>query len=170
MTTLNTMFKQKSNTMFNKSVFFNANVGFMHETMTRLYDYIAKNRNVYGQTSVAKLMDELPQTLNNWEARGISKQGLIKAQEKFGCNMQWIKSGIGADSIGGLNTIKQDSSIVVAGVKINTMEENLLALYSKLSGKSQNAIDLMVNHLYTLEHPNDLKANPTNGKKKKETV
>jgi len=26
----------------------------------------------------------------------------------------------------------------------------------------------MVNHLYSLEHPNDLKANPTNGKKKKE--
>ena len=59
-------------------------------------------------------------------------------------------------------------AITVAGIKINTMEENLLAQYSKLSGKSQNAIDLMVNHLYSLEYPDDLKANPTNGKKKKE--
>ena len=60
--------------------------------------------------------------------------------------------------------------IEVAGIKINSMEENLLKLYSKLSGSSQRTIDLMVNHLYSLEHPNDLTANPTNGKKKKEAA
>ena len=59
---------------------------------------------------------------------------------------------------------------VVAGMKINSMEENLLNLYRKLSGSSQRALDLMANHLYTIEHPNDLVANPTNGKKKKEAA
>lgn len=59
---------------------------------------------------------------------------------------------------------------VVAGIKINSMEENLLKHYSKLSGSSQRAIDLMVNHLYSLEYPNDFSANPTNGKKKKESA
>lgn len=58
-------------------------------------------------------------------------------------------------------------ALEIAGMKINSMEENLLKHYSKLSGSSQRAVDLMVNHLYSLEHPDDLVANPTNGKKRK---
>ncbi|MFD1121858.1 hypothetical protein ACFQ2T_05035 [Methylophilus flavus] len=52
--------------------------------------------------------------------------------------------------------------MMVAGVKINSMEENLIKHYSRLSGTSQNIIDMMVNKLYSLEHPKDLAANPNN--------
>lgn len=61
-------------------------------------------------------------------------------------------------------------AIEVAGMKINSMEEHLLSLYRKLSGSSQRHVDLLVNHIYSLEHPDDLIANPTNGKKKKEAT
>lgn len=101
--------------------------------------------------------------------RGLSKNPHLRIIEKlenyFG--VKYTKDG---------SVVKQELAeydvkppVVVAGMKINSMEANLLKHYSKLSGSSQRAIDLMVNHLYTLEHPDDLAANPTNGKKKKET-
>jgi hypothetical protein len=53
--------------------------------------------------------------------------------------------------------------VIVAGVKINSMEETLIVQYSKLSGGSQNIIDMMVNKLYSLEFPKDRSANPFKG-------
>ena len=67
----------------------------MHEQMTRLYTAAKDLRDVEGQSAVAKILNMSPQTLNNWEARGISNEGLLKAQEIIGCDAIWVRDGKG---------------------------------------------------------------------------
>ena len=67
----------------------------MHETMARLYDAAKALKETEGQSAVARLLDELPQTLNNWETRGVSQQGAVKSQDKIGCDAVWLLQGAG---------------------------------------------------------------------------
>jgi hypothetical protein len=68
----------------------------MHESMVRLYEAAAQIRNVVGQSALASLLSESPQTVNNWEARGISATGALKAQATLGCDATWLMTGRGA--------------------------------------------------------------------------
>lgn len=90
---LNTMVKQKSNTAFNNILFTKHKMMDMHESMERLYSAAKEIKKIEGQSAVARLLNELPQTLKNWESRGISKGGAIKAQEVIGCNANWLTEG-----------------------------------------------------------------------------
>jgi phage repressor protein C with HTH and peptisase S24 domain len=38
-------------------------------------------------------LNQSQQTVNNWEARGISKAGLLKAQSAIGCSATWLETG-----------------------------------------------------------------------------
>jgi SOS-response transcriptional repressor LexA len=68
----------------------------MHETTKRLYIAAEKMAKITGQSALARLLNESPQTLKNWEARGVSKAGIIKAVEKIGCSTTWLSSGTGS--------------------------------------------------------------------------
>lgn len=61
----------------------------MHESMVRLYK-IALDKGIRGQSAVARELNESPQTVKNWESRGISVTGALKAQGLFGCDANWI--------------------------------------------------------------------------------
>lgn len=89
------MFKEIANTMFNRSLKSCEIICAMNAQMTRLYQAAKKLKGVEGQTDVARIFDATPQTLNNWESRGISNEGLLKAQEVLGCNAIWIRDGVG---------------------------------------------------------------------------
>ncbi|MGW8391112.1 XRE family transcriptional regulator [Pseudoduganella sp. HUAS MS19] len=67
----------------------------MNIQMTRLYEAAKALRGIDGQSDVARALNASPQTINNWEARGISKPGLLKAQAVFGCSATWLESGLG---------------------------------------------------------------------------
>lgn len=67
----------------------------MHETAARLYEAAKTIVKTEGQSAVARLLNESPQTLKNWETRGVSKPGAIKAQAAIGCDANWILSGEG---------------------------------------------------------------------------
>lgn len=68
----------------------------IHESALRLYKAAKELKQVEGKSSVAKLLNESPQTLNNWEGpRGISAQGAIKAQAEIGCDANWLLTGRG---------------------------------------------------------------------------
>jgi transcriptional regulator with XRE-family HTH domain len=58
-----------------------------------------------------------------------------------------------------------DTSIIVAGIKIDSNEKNLIDMYRALSSDSQNTIDLLANRLFVLEHPGNRKAQPFTKKK-----
>lgn len=70
----------------------------MHPSMKRLLDY-AKEATKGDAASVADFADigarlgESSATLTNWKARGVSKDGAIKAESVFGCSVHWILTG-----------------------------------------------------------------------------
>lgn len=93
--TLNTVFKQKSNKPCNNAAFTFGKLGHMREDMKRLYAAARELRNVEGQSAVARLLGESPQTVRNWETRGISKKGLLVSQRVIGCSANWLETGAG---------------------------------------------------------------------------
>lgn len=99
---LNTAFKQKSNTACNNGLFSGGTITPMHPTTERLYQAARDLKRTVGQSAVAALIGESPQTVKNWESRGVSSQGAINAGAIIGFNVQWLKSGVGqmADASG----------------------------------------------------------------------
>jgi len=89
------MFNLKANTMFNNNEFKCAILLPMNVQMTRLYSAAKTLKGIEGQSAVAKLLNVSPQTVNNWEERGISNDGLLKAQESVGCDAIWLRDGTG---------------------------------------------------------------------------
>lgn len=61
----------------------------MHKSMVRVFE-IAGNPS---PSELAKLLDELPQTITNWCKRGISKAGAIKVSAKYGVPTQYVLTG-----------------------------------------------------------------------------
>jgi SOS-response transcriptional repressor LexA len=60
-----------------------------HESLIRLI----RAANVDGPSALASALNESEQTVTNWGRRGVSKQGAIKAQSLFGCDVDWILKG-----------------------------------------------------------------------------
>jgi phage repressor protein C with HTH and peptisase S24 domain len=70
----------------------------MNIKMTRLYEAARAAGKLTGDTDqaeLARLLNESPQTIHNWETRGLSKQGALTAQSVFGVNATWLNSGTG---------------------------------------------------------------------------
>lgn len=68
----------------------------MHETTERLYEVAKAVKAIQGQSALAVALSESPQTVNNWETRGVSAVGALNAQKVFGCNANWLLTGEGA--------------------------------------------------------------------------
>lgn len=67
----------------------------MNAQMTRLYAAAREIQGIRGQSDLARALNTSPQTVNNWEARGISKKGLLQIQATLGISAQWIETGQG---------------------------------------------------------------------------
>jgi hypothetical protein len=80
------MFKLQSNRVCNNILFNLHKIDGMHPSMVKLYKVAKDARDIVGQSAVARALVESPQTVKNWESRGISKGGAMKAQAVFGCN------------------------------------------------------------------------------------
>ena len=93
---LNITFNHLSNPMFNNTLFSGGTILSMHDQMERLYSAAKTLKNVEGQSAVARFLNESPQTVKNWESRGISKSGSVKAQAHIGCDANWLLSGMGS--------------------------------------------------------------------------
>lgn len=65
----------------------------MHETMERLYKVAKDNAGIDGQSALAKRLNQSPQTLNNWEVRGMSKAGILQAAKEFFVSANWLETG-----------------------------------------------------------------------------
>lgn len=61
----------------------------IHESMKRVFK-IAGNPK---PNTLAKILDEFPQTITNWSKRGISKAGALKVSAKFDVSANWILTG-----------------------------------------------------------------------------
>lgn len=88
------MFKQNANTTFINETFTRENIRGMHETMVRLYEAAKKLKGLETPTEVARALNQSQQTVNNWERRGISKDGMLRAQASLGCSATWLQTGV----------------------------------------------------------------------------
>lgn len=84
------MFNQPSNAVCNNILFSCNRIDRMHESMTRLYEIAQRRFGIQRQSDLAAALNESQQTVKNWEARGISKDGALKAQKRFGCDANWL--------------------------------------------------------------------------------
>lgn len=91
------MFNEKSNATFNTFCLNDLSFNEMktenkneHATLVRLYEVAG----ISTPMELAKLLNESPQTINNWAIRGVSKQGAINASQKIrGCDVNYILKG-----------------------------------------------------------------------------
>lgn len=65
----------------------------MHVQMKRLYEAADALAGLKTQAEIARALNQSQQTVNNWEARGISKAGLLRAQSAIGCSATWLETG-----------------------------------------------------------------------------
>ncbi|MFW1952189.1 S24 family peptidase [Acinetobacter beijerinckii] len=63
----------------------------VHPSMERVYQATKLET-----ADLVKLLNETPQTIYNWESRGISKPGAFKISKKFKIDLGWILSGEGS--------------------------------------------------------------------------
>ena len=100
----------------------------MNEITRRLYE-AAEKFGVSGQSNVARLLGESPQTVKNWEARGVSKTGMIKAQDIFGCDANWLATGKGSRELSNTSSAPPLSTVpliswVAAGFWADVIDNN----------------------------------------------
>lgn len=67
----------------------------MHTSTDRLYQAAKQLRDVSGQSAVARLLNESPQTVKNWETRGVSRSGAMTAEAVIGVRAAWLLTGEG---------------------------------------------------------------------------
>lgn len=75
----------------------------MHDHMVRLYDAAREMGRIRGdsdQATMARLLNVAQQNVNNWESRGLSKEGAIEAQRKLGVSAIWLLYGEGPPTVG----------------------------------------------------------------------
>lgn len=70
----------------------------IHEEMDRLRIAMEQLFGVDRKSKIAnlsKMLGTSPQTVKNWESRGISKEGLLGIYRKTGISPEWLRTGIG---------------------------------------------------------------------------
>lgn len=70
----------------------------MHATTKRLFDALVDLAKIDGHKEpgkVAQFLGESAATITNWKNRGISKQGILKANKLLGIDPRWLESGEG---------------------------------------------------------------------------
>lgn len=67
----------------------------MNPQAKRLYEAARALKGITGQSELARALNTSPQTVKNWETRGVSKQGMLAAEHALGCSALWIESGHG---------------------------------------------------------------------------
>jgi transcriptional regulator with XRE-family HTH domain len=88
---------------------------------------------------------------------------------------KWIRtSKVSRDSIKKIAKVLNMPADKLLGGKFDTinneLERQLIMFFRGVKPDHQDDLLTMANNLYNIDNPNDLTANPTNGKKKKEVI
>lgn len=67
----------------------------MHKSMERLYKAAKDLKGISSPSNLGRAINASPQTIKNWEKRGVSKEGMLAAQRTIGCSAVWIETGSG---------------------------------------------------------------------------
>jgi phage repressor protein C with HTH and peptisase S24 domain len=116
------MFNSKVNTVCNTSCLVRPIIALMHIQMERLYRAAKELKDIKTQAELARALNQSSQTVKNWESRGISSLGLLKAQASIGCSATWLTTGEGAMIVGAQAARLQDDDGFIASVDADTIE------------------------------------------------
>lgn len=112
----------------------------MHPTMERLYSAAKKLKGVEDHASVVTLFNESPQLITNWEKRGISKGGMMKAQRIVGCSALWLETGEGVMVFGALPETAKERPKPAEAVTYSKSIQIVIDLMSKLDEADQGHV------------------------------
>lgn len=96
--TLNTTFIDEVNTVYINKVFSAGTIAHMDPSYTRLMAAAQKATQkakdaIQRPADLARHMNESPQRIHNWQARGVSKEGALKAEVLYGVSATYILEG-----------------------------------------------------------------------------
>lgn len=106
-----------------------------HASMRRLYEAAsALSPPVAGQSDLARRIGQSPQTVNNWETRGVSASGATKTQKLLGISSTWIMEGLEPRYVSassspdprGRQNERQQRMIVAAITLLQHIDDNVL--------------------------------------------
>lgn len=110
--------------------------GRMHEIARRLHIAAREMKGAVTLTAVADLLGEKVQTVKNWESRGVSQGGQVKARELIGCDTHWLSTGEGpmrANTISGATlTSGQSGQPPASNVSAAPMGTTAIPLISRV--------------------------------------
>lgn len=78
----------------------------MHDSARRLYEAVKAITGIEGLSDVARSLGASTQTVKNWEARGVSKEGMLLARSKLGIDPNWLATGQGHVTFSSQNVTK----------------------------------------------------------------
>lgn len=155
------MCNAKSIAMFINESCSHATIRAMHETMIRLYQAAKELQGLEAPTDVANALNQSPQTIKNWEYRGMSQGGMLIAQEVIGCSASWLKNGGPMETTGTSAAVSLDyiAPKSLAGqsdsgniIVLSADENRLISLFSGLTTDQQKEV---IRQLQDMKRRND---------------
>lgn len=98
------MFKRESIVLLSSRCGVGAKLQAMHPTTERLFKAAAEVAGLSKPSQIAVALGESQQTLKNWEARGASQRGLLRACELWGLSPSWVRDGEGPMRVASVQT------------------------------------------------------------------
>lgn len=107
----------------------------MHPSAERLY-MVAKSLHIQGQSAVARWLNEAPQTINNWEKRGVSKRGAVELQKRSGYSAAWILEGVGAPQ-GGIASAPPGTEAPLRYDRLSSFEQRFIRTLRAIADEAE---------------------------------
>lgn len=73
----------------------------------------AREFGIDSPKQLARVLGRTDQMINNWKKRGVSKEGLLLAEKRFGCSPAWIKNGDGLMQLGDVEVFEEDEKEII---------------------------------------------------------
>lgn len=124
--------------MFTNKVFSCLRIETMQPSMEALYKIAREKKTINSPAAVARVMNVTQQRMKNWESRGISKEGAMKAQAIFGLDANALlkadTANLPANEIGkkhtkktpGTTPINEDRERVVGYINPSTITDTFI--------------------------------------------
>lgn len=94
------MFTRAVNATLIHDLFSASRIEAVHESAARLLEFARQATGssptpVHDWAGLRAALDVTAAVLTNWKARGISKEGALRAEAVFGCSAHWVLTGEG---------------------------------------------------------------------------
>ena len=150
------MCNRVSNTAFDTACLVAPTMDDMDASAERLYEAAKALKRVTGQSNVARLLNVSPQTVKNWEKRGVSSIGTFKAEELIGCSAYWLTTGEGE--------MAPAHALLVPYRDLDAFESQLITLFRQLTPSQRDDVLTEVNNLANMDRPGRSPQDPYSGK------